>query len=169
MQELIPIKSLYRNKMKALIALDYDPTAQKVAETGFSIAKSLGAEVVLLHVISDPAYYSSTEHLKIMGFAGHMDTSSLQLDNIEGLEKTAQQFLDKLKQHLGDKTLQILVKEGDSAGSILKTAKEIHADVIVMGSHSRRWMEKIIMGSVTEKVMSSTKIPLLIIPTKKGK
>ena len=38
---------------KVLIALDYDPTAQKVAETGFSLAKTMGAEVILLHVISD--------------------------------------------------------------------------------------------------------------------
>ena len=154
--------------MKVLITLDYDPTARKVAETGFSLAKTMEAEVVLMHVISDPTYYSSIDHIKILGFAGHMDTSSLQLDNMEGLEKTAQQFLDKLKHHLGDKTIQTMVKEGDSAGSILKTAKEIHADVIVMGSHSRRFLEKIIMGSVTEKVMSSTEIPLLIIPTKKS-
>src|SRR5665648_427725 len=48
------------NKMKkVLIALDYDPTAQKVAEVGFSMAKDMNAEVTLLHVISDPAYYSA--------------------------------------------------------------------------------------------------------------
>jgi nucleotide-binding universal stress UspA family protein len=49
------------NKLKkVLIALDYDPTAQKVAETGYSLAKTMGAEVILLHVISDPVYYSSS-------------------------------------------------------------------------------------------------------------
>jgi hypothetical protein len=39
---------------KVLIALDYDPTAQKVAEQGFLLAKNLGGEAVLLHGISDP-------------------------------------------------------------------------------------------------------------------
>jgi nucleotide-binding universal stress UspA family protein len=49
------------NKLKkVLIALDYDPTAQKVAETGYSLAKAMGAEVILLHAISDPVYYSSS-------------------------------------------------------------------------------------------------------------
>ena len=43
---------------KALIALDYDPTAKKIAEQGFGLAKTMGAEVVLLHVISDPVYYT---------------------------------------------------------------------------------------------------------------
>ena len=41
-------------KKKVLIALDYNPTAQKVAEVGFSMAKSMNAEITLLHVISDP-------------------------------------------------------------------------------------------------------------------
>jgi nucleotide-binding universal stress UspA family protein len=60
-----------------------------------------------------------------------------------------------------------MVAEGDFADSILNVAKEIHADVIVMGSHSRKWLENIIMGSVTEKVLHNTSIPLFIIPTKK--
>jgi nucleotide-binding universal stress UspA family protein len=155
---------------KVLIALDYHPTAQKVAETGFSLAKSMGAEVTLLHVISDPIYYSSMEYSPIMGFTGFMDADSIQIDNAE-LKKAAQRFLDKSKQHLGDHTIQTQVKEnnGDFAESILKTAKDLHADIIVMGSHGRRWLDEILMGSVTENVLHHTSLPLFIIPTKKPK
>ena len=155
--------------MKVLIALDYDPTAQKVAETGFSIARAMGAEVILLHVISDPVYYSSVEYSPIMGFSGYMEMDPIQMDSADGLMKASLSFLNKSKEHLGDNTIQTLVKEGDFADSIIKTAKSIHADVIVMGSHSRKWLENIIMGSVTEKVLHHTSIPLLIIPTKKHK
>ena len=151
---------------KVLIALDYNPSAQKVAETGFSLAKTMGAEVILLHVMSDPVYYSSTEYSPIMGFTG-MDMSPVQLESIDGLKRASQYFLDKSKHHLGDDTIQTLVKEGDFAEAILESAKELHAEVIVMGSHSRKWMEKIVMGSVTEKVLNNTSIPLFIIPTKK--
>jgi nucleotide-binding universal stress UspA family protein len=154
---------------KVLIALDYDPTAQKVAETGFSLAKAMGAEVILLHVISDPVYYSSTEYSPIMGFDGFMETGSLQLDSVDALKNASLHFLDKSRQHLGDKTIQTLVEEGDIAESILKTAKETHADIIVMGSHSRKWLEDIVVGSVTEKVLHHTSIPMFIIPTKKHK
>lgn len=158
------------NKMKkVLIALDYDPTAQKVAEVGFSLAKTMGAEVTLLHVISDPVYYSSTEYSPIMGFTGYMDMGPLVLDSVDGLKRASQHFLDKSKQHLGDKTIQTQVKEGDFAESILKTAKDLQVDIIVMGSHSRKWLEKIVIGSVTEKVLNHTSIPLFIIPTKKHK
>ena len=152
---------------KVLIALDYNPTAQKVAEVGFSMAKSMNAEVILLHVITDPVIYSTAGYSPIMGFTGYIDMSPVQLESIDGLNNASLQFLDKSKQHLGDKTIKTLVKEGDFADTILETAKEVHADIIVIGSHSRKWLENIVMGSVTEKVLHHTTIPLLIIPTKK--
>ena len=52
---------------KVLIALDYDKSAQKVAAAGYEMAKAMNAEVVLLHVISDPVYYASVEYSPIMG------------------------------------------------------------------------------------------------------
>jgi nucleotide-binding universal stress UspA family protein len=154
-------------KKKVLIALDYNPTAQKIAEVGFSFAKSMGAEVILMHVITDMVYYSSSEFSPIMGYTGYLEAGPFQLDSTDGLKNVAQHFLDKTKQHLGDKTIQTQVKDGDFAESILKTANELHADIIVMGSHSRRWLENIVMGSVTEEVLHHTSIPLFIIPTKK--
>jgi nucleotide-binding universal stress UspA family protein len=156
------------NKMKkVLIAVDYDPTAQKVAETGFSMAKAMNAEVILLHVISDPVYYSSTEYSPIMGFTGFTFLNSMPLESVDWLKKASQEFLNTSKRHLGDDTIKTVVKEGDYAESILTAAKELHADIIVMGSHGRKWLEKIVMGSVTEKVLNNTSIPLFIIPTKK--
>jgi nucleotide-binding universal stress UspA family protein len=155
------------NKKKVLIALDYDPTAQKVAEEGFSLAKAMGAELILIHVISEPLYYSSLEHVTIMGFVGYQDIIPSQNNSNDKLIKESQLFLDKSKEHLGDESIQTLVKEGDFAEAILKAAKDVQADVIVLGSHSRKWMEKIIMGSVTEKVLSQTSVPLFIIPTNK--
>jgi nucleotide-binding universal stress UspA family protein len=152
---------------KILIALDYDPTAQKVAEAGYSWTKSMNAQVVLLHVIADPAYYSSLEYSPITGFAGYMDMSTSRLDSPAGLIKASQQYLDKTKRHLGDTEIETIIKEGDFAKTILNTAKELKADMIIMGSHSRNWLENIVMGSVTEKVLHGTKIPLLIIPVRK--
>jgi nucleotide-binding universal stress UspA family protein len=156
------------NKIKkVLIALDYNPTAQKIAETGFRMAKSMDAEVILLHVLSDFVDYSSTDYSPIMGFNGYNNLGPFQPDSVDGLTKASQFYLDKTKEHLADKTIQTIIKEGDYADTILKVAKDIHADIIVMGSHSRKWLEKIVMGSVTEKVLNHTTIPLFIVPTKK--
>lgn len=152
---------------KVLIALDYDPTAKKVADLGFSMSIAMNAEVTLLHIIADPVYYSSTAYSPIVGLIGEMETFPMQQDKVEGLKEVSQHFLEKFRHHLGDETIKILVEEGDFATTILKTAKSIHADVIVMGSHSRKWLENIVMGSVTQEVLKETTIPLFIIPTKK--
>ncbi|MDP3444061.1 MAG: universal stress protein [Ignavibacteria bacterium] len=152
---------------KVLIALDYNPTAQKVAEQGFLMANAMKAEIILLHVISNPVFYSSSGYSPIMGFTGFM-MDPTQLSSIEELKKVSLNFLDKSKHYLGDKSIQTIVKEGDIAESIFNTAKDLHVDIIVMGSHSQKWLENIIMGSVTEKVLLHTSIPLFIIPTKKS-
>jgi nucleotide-binding universal stress UspA family protein len=154
---------------KILIALDYNPTAQEVAEIGFSLAKTMNAEVILLHVISDKTYYSSSEYSPIMGFPGYVDIATLLLEGDDGIKKKSIQFLEKTKQHLGDENIQIIVEEGDFAETILKTANVLNADVVVMGSLSRKWLENIVLGSVTEKVLRHTTIPLFIIPTKQKK
>ena len=152
---------------KVLIALDYDPTAQKIAETGYALAKSMDADVVLLHVISDPVYYSSTEYSPIMGFTGYLNTDPLQLNSIEMLQTASLKFLDKTRKHLNDAAIQTMVSDGDFAESILNAAKSVHADVIVIGSHSKKWLENILMGSVTQEVLHRTTVPLYIVPTKK--
>ena len=154
---------------KVLIALDYDPSAQKVADEGFLMAKAMNAEVILLHVISDPEYYSSTEHVTIVGFAGSKETVPVKLVNVDELKKVAHIFLEKSKEILGDKTIKISLRQGESAESILTTAKDLNADLIVMGSHSRKVSSRIIMGSVTKAVLQHSSLPLLIIPTKSKK
>ena len=151
---------------KILIALDYDPTAQKVAETGFLLAKSLKAEVVLLHVIKDSVYYDTPGFSPIMGYTGYVDVSPTILQSTEGLKNASLQYLEKTKEFLGDKAIQTLVKEGDFARTILQTAEELQTDIIVLGSHSQKWLENILVGSVTESVINKSSIPLLIVPTK---
>ena len=165
MKVLLLFAKIKNKIMKVLIALDYNPTAQKVAEEGFALAKAMSAEVTLIHVIADPVYYSSTVYNPIMGFGGYIDRDFLQSDVVDGMNKASQHFLNKAKQHLGDDHIQTQVKEGDFAESILQTVKELQIDILVMGSHSRRWLDSIIMGSVTEKVLRHITIPLFIIPT----
>jgi nucleotide-binding universal stress UspA family protein len=152
---------------KILIALDYDPTAQKVAEKGFSLAKSLKAEVTLLHIMKDPGFYTTPGFDPILGYSGYVDVSPTVLQSKDGLKNASQKYLDKIRKHLGDDTIQTLVKEGDYAKTIVESAEDLHSDIIVIGSHSQKWLENVLMGSVTESVMNQSSIPLFIVPTKK--
>lgn len=149
---------------KILIAIDYNPTAKNVAETGYSLAKSMNAEITLLHVVADYTYYSSLDYSPIMGFDSFSNLGMLQTNTVVELQSAAQKYLEKIKSHLGDAAIKTIVKDGDSGDAIVEASKELNADVIVMGSHSRRGLEKILMGSVSEKVLRNSHIPLFIIP-----
>ena len=152
---------------KILIALDYNPSAQKIAETGYELAKSMDAGVILLHVMADPAYYAAYEYSPIMGFNNNfIGPQTLPPDITEDVKKSAMAFLERSKEHLGDTGIQSMVLEGDTAATIVKAATDFNADIIVLGSHSRRGLDKILMGSVAEKVLHHSAIPLFIIPTK---
>ena len=151
---------------KVLIALDYDPVAQKIAESGYALAKSMNAQVVLLHVVSDAAYYSSLNYSPMMGFDSFNSFDILQTGAVDELRKAAIVYLNKSKEHLNDDTIETIIKEGDFGDAIMDAAIEINADIIVMGSHGRRGLDKILLGSVAEKVLHHTTIPLFIIPTK---
>jgi len=141
---------------KVLIALDYDVTSKKVAEEGYLLAHSMDAETILLHVISElPVYYSESNY-----------THEYKVDLLGDLKITTQAFLDKAKKHLGDEAIQTVLKEGETADTILKTAKEMDVDIIVVGSHSRKWLENII-GSQADDVLTNSPIPVLIVPIKK--
>jgi nucleotide-binding universal stress UspA family protein len=151
---------------KVLIALDYNPSAKKVAEEGYALANAMNAQAVLLHVISDISYYSSIDYSPIMGFGGFTSLDMLQTNATSELKNVADAYLEKSKQHLGDDTIQIVTRNGDYGQTIIDTATELKADIIVMGTHSRRGLEKILIGSVAEKVLHNTTIPVFIIPTR---
>ncbi len=149
---------------KLLIALDYNPSAQKVAETGYELAKSMNAEIILLHVVADYTYYSSLDYSPIMGFDTFSNLGVVQTNTVLELENAANEYLEKSKVHLGDSSIKTLVKDGDTGDAIIEAAKNLEVDIIVLGSHSRRGLDKILMGSVAEKVLRHSKVPLFIIP-----
>jgi nucleotide-binding universal stress UspA family protein len=155
---------------KVLIALDYDPSAEKIAGIGYELAKAMNAEVVLLHVTAEAAYYAAMDYSPVMGYAGFSGFTSMNLSEInERLKTESAQFLEQSKKHLGDDTIITIVADGETADTILFTAKEQQADIIVLGSHSRSGLDKLLMGSVAEKVLHHTKVPLFIVPTKEEK
>ena len=144
---------------KVLIALDYDETSQKVAELGFAMAEAMNAQTILFHVISEqPVYYST-----------YTSMHELRVDIMGDLEKSIRTFLEKVKKHLGDDSIQTMLEFGEIAPTILIVSKELDVDAIVMGSHSRKWLEDVIMGSEAKAVLNKTTIPLFIVPTKQTK
>ncbi|MEO6187970.1 MAG: universal stress protein [Ginsengibacter sp.] len=151
---------------KILIALDNNVGARKIAATGYELSQTLNAQTFLLHVTSDSTYYSTLNYSPIFGYDSFSNSDVIQENTVEELKRIAQLYLDHAKWNLGDEKIQTILKEGDYAEAILQTAEEIKADIIVMGTHGRKGLDKVLLGSVAEKVLHSTEIPLFIIPVK---
>jgi len=141
---------------KILIAIDYDESAQRVAKAGYELAKAMNAEVILLHVLHEkPSYYIESSSVYEM-----------HISHLEDLKLSIQKFMERTKKHLGDKSILTIIEEGEIAETIITTAKRLGADVIVMGTHSRKWPENIIIGSDAKAVLKKATIPLYIVPIK---
>jgi nucleotide-binding universal stress UspA family protein len=147
---------------KVLIALDYDPSAEKVAETGYAIAKALKAEVVLVHIVTEPAYYAM-EYSPIMGYQGAYTTGTVEL--INDIKKEAENYLAASVKHLGDPAIKTKVLDGDTEIALLDYSKEWKADLIVIGSHRHKGLERLFVTDLSVHMLKHVKIPLLIIPT----
>ena len=142
---------------KVLIVLDSDPTAMKIAEVGFIMAKSMNAKVVLMHIINRLVTYS-LDILKI---------DSLLVEDVKEMRKILSDFLDESVVKYGNDENQSVVKQGNFAVSLINAANEMAADIIIMGSQNSKWLEEIVMGRITNEELQLSKIPILIIPTKK--
>jgi len=146
---------------KVLIAIDYDPSSQVVAETGHAVAKAMNAEILLVHVISDITYYT-IPYSPIMGYKGAYTRGTVAV--VKEIKKEAQGFLDAAVEHLGDKKIETAVLEGETADAIIEHAQKWEADLIVMGSHTHRGLEKLFVPDVAAHVLKHSKIPLLTVP-----
>lgn len=150
---------------KVVIALDYSPAAQTVAEAGYAFARDMQAQVCLVHVIADAAYYS-IDYSPIMGYGGLNTASTLQL--VEELMEEAAKFLEASAHYLKNETIQTRILEGPADQAILAFANEWQADLIILGTHSRSGLEKLLMGNVAASILKHTRTPLLIIPSRES-
>ena len=154
---------------KVLITLDYNPSPHKVAETGFSVAKTLGLGITLRHIATDEIYFKLLDIVTIMGICNQRNsTDGIQKMGVE-LQELSVQFLNQSKLHLGDAKVHTLLKDSDSNESVLELAKEIEADVIViiMALNNRKLLNYNNLESITENNSLNSSVPALIIPANK--
>jgi nucleotide-binding universal stress UspA family protein len=149
---------------KVLIAIDYNPTSEKVVMDGYKLAKRLGARVCLVHVITNLQYYGA-QYPAFMGF----ESMNLSYDPKihDEMKNIAKEYVATVASHIGDESVETHVAEGDTARMILEYAQQWQADLIVMGTHSHSAFEKLLIGTVASGVLEKTKIPVHMIPVVK--
>lgn len=138
-----------------LVPVDGSPTAQKAVETAAALAKAFGSKVSAIYVI-DPYPFTGLGSDFAYGQAEYLSAAA-----IEAKEATqaAQKTLDQ-----AGVTVKTSVVEAHAAWrGILETATSIGADLIVMGSHGRHGLEKMVMGSVAQRVLSHSTLPVFVV------
>jgi nucleotide-binding universal stress UspA family protein len=133
-----------------LYPTDFSERAQAAFQVACALARDHGARLILLHVVSPPviAYGETITDLVI----------------VASNERT-QELLNQLKPADPTVPCERQFKEGDPAAQILAVAKATQCDLIVMGTHGRTGLGRLLMGSVAEQVVRRAPCPVLTVKT----
>lgn len=143
---------------KILFAVDGSNHSTKCVEFGAQIAKGVGAEILLYHVVKP---YRLPESLKSFAKAEHMATIDADL-----LKKGAQHLLKRALEaarKAGVKEVEIEAEEGPIARSIVDRADTYKADLIIIGSRGMGDVEGMLRGGVSHRVETLAKCPVLVV------
>jgi nucleotide-binding universal stress UspA family protein len=143
---------------KILIATDGSTLSKKAVTNGLQLAALTGASIVVLKVV--PRY-------PISYFEGGV---ALSVNNVAGVEKqwadAAMAVVKKVQEAAeaeGIKAKALTVSSDFTAEAIVNAAKKYKCDLIVMASHGRRGMKRLLMGSETQHVLTHSHIPVLVL------
>ncbi len=143
-----------------LIPTDGSETAQKGVDYGLALAKDLDAEVTAV---------TATDPYPLPGFAlgAGWVPSAEEMDAYNAAQKeTAGKLLQEVKTaagKLGIDAATVHVADIRPADAILETAKARGAQLIVMASHGRRGVSRLVLGSQTAEVVALSDIPVLVV------
>ncbi|EPR32801.1 UspA domain-containing protein [Alkalidesulfovibrio alkalitolerans DSM 16529] len=142
---------------RILCAVDFSEASPLVASYAKLLAQGLDAEVLVLYVAPSLSQY--------VGF--HVPPSSIETfvkDIVQGADATMEKFLDE---NFAGVRAQGEVATGYAAEEILNHAKDQKVDMIIMGTHGRKGIDRILFGSVAEKVVKSAICPVLTVRPEK--
>ncbi|NCC25569.1 MAG: universal stress protein [Deltaproteobacteria bacterium] len=136
-----------------LCTVDFSQNSAHVASYAATLAQALGAKIKVMYVAPSLTQY--------VGF--HVPPTSIDSfvgEIVSGAEKTMDAFLDE---HFPGKEATGVVVTGYAAEEILNYVAENEVDLIVMGTHGRKGIDRILFGSVAEKVVKAAKCPVMTI------
>ena len=142
-----------RSIKKIVCALDLSQHSILVAEYAVLTAKAFDAEII--------AVYAAPALTQYVGF--HVPPSSIENfvgEIVTGAEKNMQEFVEE---HFKGVKATGKVVNGYAAEEILSLVDSIDADLLIMGTHGRRGIDRILFGSVAEKVVKSSRVPVMTI------
>jgi nucleotide-binding universal stress UspA family protein len=137
---------------------DYSPAARPAFRKAVELARALRAQLVVVHVLSPVVVPVLSGELYIPP------------DTYDDLQRTARavalRHLDRLvarAKQAGVRASRRLVEGAPVAERIVRTARALRADVIVMGTHGRTGVTRVVLGSVASRVVATAACPVLTV------
>jgi len=149
LREPSAVMSLPRN---IVVPIDLDDSAAQVLAYAVALAAKLDAKLHVLHVVPWP----------LLGAEIPIAVTDTAMDEI--MARKAQSFDDLIAARTAKLPLgSAKLKTGDARTAILTAAEELRADLIVMGTHGRRGVSRLVLGSVAESVARTAPCPVLLV------
>jgi nucleotide-binding universal stress UspA family protein len=144
-----------------LLSTDGSDVAKKGVEHGIALAKALNAKVTVITVTEPfPIDYGS-------GHASGWIPTQQEFDSFDAAHRErASKMLDEVRamaEQIGISAELLHIPNAHPATAIIETAKSRGCDLIVMGSHGRRGLRKLILGSQTSEVLVDGSVPVLVV------
>ena len=149
------------NITKILVPIDFSPHAERAFGYAAALARRLGAELTLVHVVEDPfatGAWGGETYIPNVG--------ELLQELIASAERQLTPWKEKPAAH--GLTVKSAVITGRPAHSIIEHAAKEGCDLIVMGTHGRAGLSHAVMGSVAERVLRKAPCPVLTVRATAG-
>ncbi|MDR3452735.1 MAG: universal stress protein [Rhodoferax sp.] len=138
-----------------LVPVDGSPTSELAIDKAASLAKAFGSAVTAIYVI-DPYPFTGVGTDYAYGQAQYLSAATAEAN--EAIKGAKQAF-----EAAGIAVKTALVEGHTVYKGILQTAESSGVDLIVLGSHGRRGIEKLVLGSVAQRVLSHAHVPVLVV------
>jgi len=135
---------------RVLIAINSGPLAVHAANVGMELARSLKAELAFVHVIGEPS--------EIGADGGVSEEEAIRTAKDDGKDLIA-----AIRQRAPEQAALEFMPIGRPSIEIVKAAKEWPANLIVIGSHGRGGIQRVVLGSVAESVMRNAPCPVMVV------
>lgn len=137
---------------KILVPVDFSENSNRIFQYGLFVANQLGAQVEVIFVAQTFQDYSEF-------FEPHMPVIQFEEDLIASARERMKSFLAENTD--GAESCASTVMAGDVAETIRAYAEEHNIDLIVMGTHGYKGLEKVLFGSIAEKIVKMSPCPVL--------
>jgi nucleotide-binding universal stress UspA family protein len=136
---------------RILVPTDFSAPADAALTYAIDLASKLGASISLVHVFDDPSGIHTGEYVPM--------PSEMRGEIVADLRRRLAELVAKR----GHSELNPQLLVGPTARTIVETARDSGADLIVIGTHGRHGMSRLLIGSVAERVVRTATCPVLTV------